>query len=199
MFYIHNNSQCRIFEDYCFNQKLNFLTKFNIINNLSQKNFNKISLNFGFKDIKFDKKKMILFFMVLELITNQKCILTSSKKNLIYLRIKKGSITGCKITLRKNNLYNFIDNLILALPRSDVFKGFYWNQSTLKKQYFSTKLDDLFIFHSLETEWIAFIKSLEITFSFNTYSEFEKFFIFSINKLPIILFNHKVSDENENK
>jgi large subunit ribosomal protein L5 len=151
MNYTLNNLQnIRMQEDFNYNYQLNFLTKFNIINTLSKRNINKISLNFGFKEIKFDKKKMILFFMILELITNQKCVLTSSKKNLIYMRIKKGSITGCKITLRNENLYNFIDNLLLALPRSDVFKGFFYNQ--MPKQYFSTKLSELFIFHPLETE-----------------------------------------------
>ena len=134
----------RIYDDYFYNQKLDFLTKFNLINNLAQKNITKITLNFGFKNIKFEKKKMILFFMVLELITNQKCILTSSRKNLIFLRIKKGSITGYKVTLRKANLFNFLDNLLLALPRSENFKGFFYNKKTKKHNNFSTRLEDLF-------------------------------------------------------
>ena len=177
----------RIYEDFFYNHKLDFLTKFNVINNLSQKNINKITLNFGFKDIKFEKKKMILFFMVLELITNQKCILTSSKKNLIFLRIKKGSVTGCKVTLRNANLYNFLDNLLLALPRSENFKGFIFNKKTEKKNSFSTKLQDLFIFHSLESELTSYVKTLDITFNLNTYNDYEKFFIFTYNKIPLII------------
>jgi len=47
----------RIYEDFFYNQKLDFLTKFNLINNLAQKNITKITLNFGFKNIKFEKKK----------------------------------------------------------------------------------------------------------------------------------------------
>jgi large subunit ribosomal protein L5 len=187
MFFKNNYYNLRTYDDYIYNHKLDFLTKFNIINNLSQKSFNKISLNFGFKNIKFEKKKMILFFMVLELITNQKCVLTSSQKNLVYLRIKKGSITGCKITLRSTNLYNFIDNLVLALPRSEVFKGFIFNIKTNKQHNFSTKLQDLFIFHSLESELLSYINVLDITFSFNTYNSFEKFYIFTYNKMPLII------------
>ena len=177
----------RIYEDFLYNYKLNFLTKFNIINNLSQKNFNKIKLNFGFKNIKFEKKKMILFFMVLELITNQKCVLTSSRKNLIFLKIKKGSITGCKVTLRNNNLYNFLDNLLLALPRSENFKGFFFNTKSKKQNNFSTKIQDLFIFHPLESELVSYIKTLDISFSFNTFNDYEKFFIFNHNKIPLII------------
>jgi len=177
----------RTYEDFFFNNKLNFLTKFNTINTYSQKNITKITLNFGFKNIAFDKKKMILFFMVLELITNQKCILTSSRKNIEVLRIKKGSITGCKVTLRKMNLFEFLDNLIISLPRSENFKGFYFNKKTNKQHCFSTNIEDLFIFYPLESEIVSYIKTLNITFNLNTYSDFEKFFIFTSYKLSLII------------
>ena len=49
----------RLLEDYNYNCKLDFLTKFNLVNNLAQKHINKISLNFGFKQIKFNKKLTI--------------------------------------------------------------------------------------------------------------------------------------------
>jgi large subunit ribosomal protein L5 len=187
MLILNKQNNLRIYEDFFYNHKLDFLTKFNVINNLSQKNINKITLNFGFKDIKFEKKKMILFFMVLELITNQKCILTSSKKNLIFLKIKKGSITGCKVTLRNTNLYNFLDNLLIALPRAENFKGFYFNTKAKKQNNFSTKIQDLFIFHSLESELMPYVKTLDITFSLNTNNDYEKFFIFTYNKIPLII------------
>jgi len=130
---------------------------------------------------------MILFFMILELITNQKCVLTSSRKNLIFLRIKKGSITGCKVTLRKKNLFNFLDNLLIALPRSENFKGFFYNTNTMKHNNFSTRIEDLFIFHSLESEIDSFVKTLDISFSFNTINDDEKFFILTYFKLPLII------------
>jgi len=139
------------------------------------------------KELNLKKKKMILFFMILELITNQKCILTSSKKNLVYFRIKKGSITGCKVTIRNLNLFNFLDNLIMVLPRSDNFEGFFFNLNTDKQNYFSTKIKDLFIFYSLETEILSYVETLDITFSFNTFNDFEKIFLFNYNKIPLKL------------
>lgn len=57
----NKQNNLRIYEDFFYNHKLDFLTKFNVINNLSQKNINKITLNFGFKDIKFEKKKWYYF------------------------------------------------------------------------------------------------------------------------------------------
>ena len=176
----------RIFEDFLYNYKLDFLTKFNIINNLAQKKFLKISLNFGFKDINFDKKRMIPFFMVLELLTNQKCVVTTSKKDFLSLKIKKGTITGCKVTLRNKNLYNFLDTLMLALPRYENFKGFYVKNKNVNTNSFSIILLNLFIFHSLETELTSFIKKLDINFTLNTNNKDEKLFLLSYNKLPLI-------------
>jgi large subunit ribosomal protein L5 len=187
MIFINKQYNLRMYEDFCYNQQLDFLTKFNINNNLLQKKINKIVLNFGFKNIKFEKKKMILFFMILELITNQKCVLTSSKKNLIFFRIKKGSIVGCKVTIRNLSLYDFLDNLILALPRSENFEGFFFNLNSNKQNHFSTKIQDLFIFYSLESELLSYIETLDITFSFNTFNDFEKIFLFNYNKIPLKL------------
>lgn len=175
----------RLLEDYNYNCKLDFLTKFNLVNNLAQKHINKISLNFGFKQIKFNKKQMVPFFMILELISNQKCVVTTSRKNILNLKIKRGSITGCKVTLRKKNLYNFIDTLILSLPRSENFKNFYFNKK-IKSYSFSVKILDLFIFHSIESELVDFIKSLDINFIFNTINNQEKIFLLTYFKIPVI-------------
>lgn len=176
----------RFFEDFLYNYKLDFLTKFNIINNLNQVKFLKIVLNFGFKDINFDKKKMIPFFIILELLANQKCSVTNSKKDFLSLKIKKGSITGCQITLRNRNLYDFLDTLFLSLPRDENFKGFFLKNITRKINSFSITLLNLFIFHSIELELVDFIKKLDISFIMNTINIDEKFFLLTYNKLPII-------------
>lgn len=178
----------RISEDLNINYLIDTNTKFNNIHNSVLKNCNKISLNFGFKEIKFEKKQMVIYFLLLELLTNQKCILTASSKNLILLKIKKGSVTGCKVTLRNENLYSFIDTLILALPRSEIFKGFSFKQNTFKYHSFSTKIKNLFIFYTLESELMTYVKTIDLTFNFNTVNDKEKTFYFTYNKLPLKYF-----------
>ena len=76
---------------------------------------------------------------------------------------------------------------MLALPRSENFKGFFYNKKTKKHNNFSTRLEDLFIFHTLESEIVSFIKTLDISFSFNTINDEEKFFILTYYKLPLII------------
>ena len=79
----------RFLEDYNYNIKLNALTKFNYLNNFNQKKITKIILNFSFKNIQFDKKKVIPFFLTLELISNQKCSITTAKRAVLGLKIRK--------------------------------------------------------------------------------------------------------------
>lgn len=176
------------FENNTYNYNLAYLTKFNLINTFSKKKCTKITLNFGFKEIKFDKKQMILHFFLLEILSNQKCVITTSRKNLIAFKIKKGSVTGCKVTLRKTYLESFLDSLVLGLPRSEMFKGFSFKKNSKKYNTFSTKINNLFIFYSLESELNSFIKTMDITFNFNTINDVEKRFFFTYNKLPLKYF-----------
>ena len=66
------------------------------------------------------------------------------------------------------NLFEFLDNLIISLPRSENFKGFYFNKKTNKQHCFSTNIEDLFIFYPLESEIVSYIKTLNITFNLKT-------------------------------
>lgn len=166
--------------------KIDAITKFNIINSKRQPNINEITLNFSFKDINFNKKKVIPFFMALELITGQKCIITRSKKTVMNLKIRQGAMVGCKVTLRKKNLYKFFDYLLLALPRSENFKGI--SKKKIKnsnKNMFSFVLEDLFTFYQLELDLHPIVQSLNISIKFNTKNINEKIFLLSSYKLPI--------------
>ena len=167
--------------------QLDSLTKFNIINNHNQININKIKLNFSFNSINFNKKKTIPFFMALELITGQKCKITKSKKPAMALKIRKGSMVGCSVTLQNKNLYNFYEYILLALSRSENFKGlFFKNFINKKTNAFSFTLEDLFTFYQLETDLDPSIKNLDITLLYNTKNWEEKVFLTSAYKLPII-------------
>ena len=75
------------------------ITKLNFKNIFEIPKINKICLNIGFKNSNKKKKKLTSIIVLLKLITNQQPIVTKSKKNNILLKIKKGSIIGCKVTL----------------------------------------------------------------------------------------------------
>ena len=112
----------RFGEDLIYNQKLYAVNIFPYSTLLSQGRINRAVLNFSFRDIDFNKKRALPFFFALELLTKQKCVATLSSKNILYWKLRKGMLVGCKVTLRKKNLNDFFDSLALALPRMEKYK-----------------------------------------------------------------------------
>ena len=148
------------------------LTKFNFKNIFEITKITKICLNIGFKNSNIEKKKLIHIIALLKLITNQEPLVTKSKKNNILLKIKKGSIVGCKITLRKNNIYFFLEKLfIFILPnlKKNYIKYNLKNDNTLHFQ-----VQNILHFFELETEFLKFKNIPPIDISIHTNSKNNK-------------------------
>jgi ribosomal protein L5 len=90
------------------------LTKFNKINSYSLQKCLKLVCHLSFKNINFDKKKIIVSLFLLEILSSQKSFLIQSNSNNILLKIRKGSPVGCKVTLRNTKMYEMFDSLALA-------------------------------------------------------------------------------------
>jgi large subunit ribosomal protein L5 len=72
-----------------------------------------------------DAKQILSCLTAVELITAQKPIVYRSKKSIAAFKLRKNAIIGCKLTLRKSNMYEFLDSLVfLVLPKLPNFKGF---------------------------------------------------------------------------
>ena len=85
-------------------------------------------------------------------------------------------------------MFSFFETLLISLPRSEVFSGFNFNLKNNNEKNYSTKLKNLFIFYTLESDILPTIKTLDITFNFNTYDNIEKCFFFTHHKIPIVTF-----------
>jgi large subunit ribosomal protein L5 len=140
------------------------LTKLNFNNIFKLPNLNIIILNIGLKNANIDKKKMITIILLLKLITNQQIFNTKSRKNNIILKIKKGSIVGCKVTLRKKNVYHFLEKLIFfILPNIRNFQGIYLLKNI---NILSFQFNNVLNFPELEKEFFKFksLPSIDINF-----------------------------------
>ena len=136
------------------------ILKYDLINKFTYNNINeipklkKIVLNFSSKTANI--KQLASSLLALELFTNQKGILTKTKKSNILLKLRKGNPTGCKLTLRKHNLFSFFGKTIIEIfPKIKNFNGFEINQKS-KKNIFSYKLHDTFSFSELENYYYYF-------------------------------------------
>jgi hypothetical protein len=74
----------RFKENRTYNEQLNALSLFPYINIHKQGYFYRTVLNFSFKDLDFNKKRVLPFFLAMELLTNQKCVATLSSKNILF-------------------------------------------------------------------------------------------------------------------
>jgi large subunit ribosomal protein L5 len=84
----------------------------------------KIVLNMGIGEGVADRKKVDNAAADLSLIAGQKAVITKSRKSIATYKLRDGQAIGCKVTLRKSRMYDFVDRLInIALPRVRDFRG----------------------------------------------------------------------------
>ena len=84
----------------------------------------KIVINMGVGEAVQDSKKVAAAVSELSLITGQKPITTKAKKSVAGFKLREGMAIGCKVTLRRDRMYEFLDRLItIALPRVRDFRG----------------------------------------------------------------------------
>ncbi|MDM8335007.1 50S ribosomal protein L5 [Wolbachia pipientis] len=99
--------------------------KFNYKNIMQVPKLIKVCVNMGVGDAATDSKAINEPLNDLHLIAGQKPVSMSAKKSISGFKIRKGATVGCKVTLRKDKMYEFLERLIyIALPREKDFRGF---------------------------------------------------------------------------
>ena len=85
----------------------------------------KVCVNVGLGQAKFDDKLLSCAVRDISLIVGQKAVITYAHKSISSFKIREGFPVGCKVTLRKKGAYNFLERLLyVALPEERDFKGF---------------------------------------------------------------------------
>ena len=98
--------------------------KFGYKNRLQVPRLEKITLNMGVGEASQDKKKVQTAAEEMELIAGQKAVITKAKKSIAQFKLREGMPIGCKVTLRRDRMYEFLDRLVtIALPRVRDFRG----------------------------------------------------------------------------
>jgi large subunit ribosomal protein L5 len=140
------------------------LIKLNFKNIFEISRITKIYLNIGFKDANIEKKKLINIILLLKLIINQKPFITKSKKNNLFFKIKQNSIIGCKLTIRKKNIFNFLEQIIyFVLPNINKI-----NFNLKNKNILNFQIKNVLYFFELKTEFMKFKNIPPIDISIHT-------------------------------
>ncbi len=98
--------------------------KFGYKNAMEVPRIEKIVINMGVGEATQDKKKVEQAVGEMELIAGQKPVVTKAKKSIAQFKLREGMPIGCKVTLRRERMYEFLDRFItIALPRVRDFRG----------------------------------------------------------------------------
>ncbi len=98
--------------------------KFGYTNALQVPRLDKIVINMGVGEATQDKKKVEIAVAEMELIAGQKPVVAKAKKSVAQFKLREGMPIGCKVTLRRERMYEFLDRFItIALPRVRDFRG----------------------------------------------------------------------------
>jgi large subunit ribosomal protein L5 len=100
------------------------MEKFGYKNRLEIPRLEKIVLNMGVGEATQDKKKVETAAAEMQLIAGQKAVVTKAKTSIAQFKLREGMPIGCKVTLRRERMYEFLDRLVtIALPRVRDFRG----------------------------------------------------------------------------
>jgi large subunit ribosomal protein L5 len=98
--------------------------KFGYKNRMEVPRLEKITLNMGVGEASQDKKKVQIAADEMLLIAGQKPVITKAKKSIAQFKLREGMPIGCKVTLRRERMYEFLDRLVtIAMPRIRDFRG----------------------------------------------------------------------------
>ena len=140
------------------------MKKFGYKNVMQVPKLNKIVINMGVGEAKDNAKVLESAVKDLETITGQKAVLTRAKKSVANFKIREGLAIGCKVTLRGEKMYEFMDRLVnLALPRVRDFRGINPNSFDGRGNY-ALGIKEQLIFPEIEYDKVDKVRGMDIIF-----------------------------------
>lgn len=138
------------------------IKKFDLKSMMEAPKIEKITLNIGLGNAKNDSKALQAALDELMLITGQKPIVTKAKKDVSNFKIRKGFPVGCKVTLRKNYMYEFLERLCaVALPRTRDFRGLS-NKSFDGQGNYSFGIKEQVVFPEIDYDKVDTIRGMDV-------------------------------------
>ena len=140
------------------------MKKFNYDSKMEVPKLEKIVINMGVGEASVDSKFMEAAVKDLELIAGQKPVVTKARKSIAGFKIREGQTIGAKVTLRGENMYNFLEKLIkIALPRVRDFRGVSKTAFDGKGNY-TLGVKEQIIFPEIEYDQILKLRGMDIVF-----------------------------------
>ena len=125
----------------------------------------KIVINMGVGEAAADQKKLDSAVADLAAISGQKPVKTKAKKAIAGFKIRAGQAIGCKVTLRKARMYEFLDRLVtIALPRVRDFRGIPGTKGFDGRGNFALGLKEQIVFPEINYDKVDSVRGMDIVF-----------------------------------
>lgn len=147
--------------------------KFGYTNEMQIPRLDKIVVNMGVGEAKENEKVLESAARDMEIITGQKPVITKAKKSIANFKIREGMPIGCKVTLRGDRMYEFLDRLVnLALPRVRDFRGVNPNSFDGRGNY-ALGIKEQLIFPEIEYDKVDKVRGMDIIFTTTAHTDEE--------------------------
>lgn len=122
----------------------------------------KIVINMGVGEAAQDKKKVEAAVAELEAISGQKAVKTRATKSIAGFKLREGQVVGCKVTLRRTQMFEFLDRLVnIALPRVRDFRGLNGKSFDGRGNY-AMGIKEQIVFPEIDYDKIDSIRGMDI-------------------------------------
>lgn len=144
----------------------------------------KITLNMGVGEAVGDKKILEHAVNDLQLISGQRPIVTMARKSVAGFKIREGWPIGCKVTLRRGRMYEFLDRLInIAIPRTRDFRGFSSRAFDGRGNY-SLGIREQIVFPEIDYDKMDAIRGLDVAITTSAVTDEEALALLTGFKFP---------------
>ena len=161
------------------------MKKFDFTSIMQVPKVEKITLNIGLGDAKNNKKALQSALDELMLITGQKPVITKAKKDVSNFKVRKGFPVGCKVTLRKDFMYEFLERLCaVALPRTRDFRGLSFKSFDGMGNY-SFGIKEQIVFAEIDYDKVDSLRGMDVIITTSASSDIECYELLRAMGLPI--------------
>ena len=157
--------QARLRQHYDTVVRKQLVEEFGYTNPMEVPKLEKIVINMGVGEAAGDQKKLDAAVGDLTLISGQRPVKTKAKKAIAGFKIREGQAIGCKVTLRKERMYEFLDRLVtIALPRVRDFRGIPGNRGFDGRGNYALGLKEQIVFPEIIYDKVDTVRGMDIVF-----------------------------------
>jgi large subunit ribosomal protein L5 len=159
-------------------------TRFKYSNIWQVPRLTKVVINMGLGEAAHDKKIIEDAVAELTMITGQRAVITKAKKAIANFKIQKGSVVGCKVTLRRDKMYEFMDRLIcIVIPRIKDFRGLSADSFDGRGNY-AFGLSEQTAFIEIDADKVTMVKGMDIIIATSANTDDEARELLSLLGMP---------------